>query len=411
MAIDAGEKAILRNLARQVAELADRPIEAEKRRLWYDINALKPTRPVVFCSPENSWREIIPVDSLLCVSELARGWEWTLRIEIFWGQFMGDDRVVEPFWNMWQITKQTGWGMSETYKSSQNGGAYVWDAPLKSYDQLDQLVFPTVDVDTVATNDLVEQANDVFCGILPIRLRSNLGWAPGLSRTVANLRGLEQVMIDMADDPENLHRLMAFLRDGTMARLDYIEANGLLSLNNDGTYVGSGGFGWTDELPAEGFDGVVRFCDLWGAAESQETVGISPRMFAEFVLPYQLPIINRYGLSCYGCCEPLDMRWKYIKDIPNLRRISVSPWSDVAVMAENLQDKYIFSLKPNPTDLAMSSFPEDRIRQQLRRDLEATRGCRVEVIMKDNHTIGHEPQRVIRWTQIAREEAERVYGA
>ena len=28
--------------------------------------------------------------------------------------------------------------------------------------------------------------------------------------------------------------------------------------------------------------------------------------------------------------------------------------------------------------------------------------------MKDNHTIGHDPQRVIRWVRIAREEIDRV---
>jgi hypothetical protein len=33
--------------------------------------------------------------------------------------------------------------------------------------------------------------------------------------------------------------------------------------------------------------------------------------------------------------------------------------------------------------------------------------CRAEFIMKDNHTIAGDPQRVIRWVQMAREEAER----
>jgi hypothetical protein len=28
------------------------------------------------------------------------------------------------------------------------------------------------------------------------------------------------------------------------------------------------------------------------------------------------------------------------------------------------------------------------------------------MIMKDNHTIGRDPRRVVRWVQIAREEAE-----
>ena len=56
------DRAILRRLAGEVAELAARPIEAEKRELWYRHNALQPTRPLVFCDPENGWNEIITPD-------------------------------------------------------------------------------------------------------------------------------------------------------------------------------------------------------------------------------------------------------------------------------------------------------------------------------------------------------------
>jgi hypothetical protein len=135
-------------------------------------------------------------------------------------------------------------------------------------------------------------------------------------------------------------------------------------------------------------------------------VGISPIMFAEFVLPYQLPLLERFGLVCYGCCEPLDKRWRYVQGIPRLRRVSVSPWSNLAKMAELLGDRYIYSMKPPPSDLALPSFDADRIRANLREAMRVTRNCRVEVIMKDNHTIGGDPQRVRRWVQIAREEAE-----
>jgi hypothetical protein len=131
-------------------------------------------------------------------------------------------------------------------------------------------------------------------------------------------------------------------------------------------------------------------------------------MFAEFVLQYQLPLLERFGLNCYGCCEPLDRRWRYVQQVPRLRRVSVSPWSSVPGMAEKLGDRYIFSLKPRPSDLALPTFDEERIRADLRQALQATRGCRVEVIMKDNHTIRSDPSRVVRWVRIAREEAERV---
>jgi hypothetical protein len=214
-------------------------------------------------------------------------------------------------------------------------------------------------------------------------------------------------MFDVYDNPDGLHKLMGFLRDGHLARLQFLEDNCLLSLNNDGTYVGSGGFGWTDELPREDFDHTkVRTCDMWGFAESQETSTWSPDMFAEFIFPYQLPVLERFGLNCYGCCEPLDRRWHIIEKIPRLRRVSVSPWANPGVMAEQLGDRYIFSLKPNPSYLAVPVMDEDLVRSEIRKTLKIIRNCRVEIIMKDNHTIGNNPQNVIRWCKIAREEAE-----
>jgi hypothetical protein len=145
---------------------------------------------------------------------------------------------------------------------------------------------------------------------------------------------------------------------------------------------------------------------MWGFAESQETIGVSPAMFGEFVLAYQLPLLERFGLNCYGCCEPVDRRWGLIERIPRLRRVSVSAWADVDAMAEMLGARYIFSWKPRPADLATPHFDESAVRSYVRQMLRATRGCRVEIIMKDNHTIGNDPDRVVRWVQIVREESE-----
>jgi len=400
------DRQVLRRLAAQVAELAARPVEQQKRALWYRHNALEPTRPLIFCDPENSWDEIIPPAQLECEGELARGWEVTLRKEIFWGAHMGDDRVIEPYFNVPHVYIESDWGMHETRTGGQDGGSYVWDAPLKSYADLERLHFPQIVIDHEATDRVLDLARETLGDLLAVRLKTTWWWSVGMTWLLIRLRGLAQIMYDMFDHPDGLHRLMAFLRDGHQARLDFLEQNGLLSLNNDGSYVGSGGFGWTHELPQPDFDGHVRTRDLWALAESQETVGISPHMFAEFVFPYQLPLLERFGLSCYGCCEPLDKRWPIVEQIPNLRRVSVSPWSERAQMAERLGDRYIYSMKPSPTDLAMDALDEERIRTELRAALRATRDCRVEVIMKDNHTIRNDPQRVVRWVQIARQEAE-----
>ncbi|MCS7059632.1 MAG: hypothetical protein RMN25_00565 [Anaerolineae bacterium] len=403
------DRLILRELAQQVAELAAQPIEHAKRALWYAHNALSPTRPLIFCDPENGWNEIIRQADLRCESQLAREWEMRLRKEIFWGRDMQDDRVIQPYFDVPHVYTETDWGLHETRIGGQHGGSYAWDAPIKSGADLDQLRFPHIEVDVEATRRILTLAQETLGDILTVRLKTNWWWTLGLTQTAVFLRGLQSFLLDMIDEPEMIHRLMAFLRDGTLARLDFLEQHGLLSLNNDGTYVGSGGFGWTRELPQADYAGQVRTQDLWGFAESQETVGVSPAMFEEFVFQYQLPILERFGLNCYGCCEALDTRWRVVKKTPRLRRVSMSPWANVPVMAEQLGPYYIFSWKPNPADLAMPTFDEERIRAGLRAGLRELRrqDCRVEIIMKDNHTIANDPSRVVRWTRIAREEAER----
>ncbi|MEE8452121.1 MAG: hypothetical protein V3R99_09410 [Thermoguttaceae bacterium] len=399
---------VLRRLAGTLAELAARPIEAERRELWYRHNALEPTRPVIFCDPENGWNEIITEDRIRCEGDLARGWEMTLRKEIFWADSMGDDKVVDAMFEVRHVYTESDWGMHEIVRKTVSHGSYCWDAPLKDYGDLDRVRFPEITVDHEATADLLALAEETFAGLLDVRLKTLWWWTLGMTWTLVNLRGLEQIMLDMYDHPQQLHRLMAILRDGHLAKLDYLEEHGLLSPNHDNTYVGSGGFGLTRELPQPDFAGRVRTCDMWGFCESQETVQVSPAMFEEFIFPYQLPVMERFGLNCYGCCEPIDKRWHVVKRFPRLRRVSVSAWADVEKMAEFLGADYLYSYKPSPVELAQSTIDEDRIRQGLRHAIDATRGCRLEIIMKDNHTIGNNPENVTRWCRIALEEADRA---
>jgi len=320
---------------------------------------------------------------------------------------MGDDRVIEPVFCIPYAYYESDWGMHEVKIGGGQGGSYRWDAPLKDFHDMDTLHFPEIIVDHEKTERMVLLARDTFGDFLKVQRIGLWWWSLGMTWTLVNLRGLEQIMIDMFDYPDELHRLMAFLRDGHMAKLDYLEKYGLLSLNNDGTYIGSGGFGYSHELPQPNFDGKrVRTIDIWGFAESQETCYVSPEMFAEFIYPYQYPLLERFGLNCYGCCEPIDRRWDVVKKFPHLRRISVSPWANLEAMANNLGAGYIYSLKPNPADIAVPQVDEAYIRNKIRDAFRITRDCRVEIIMKDNHTIGNNPENVKRWCRIAREEAD-----
>ncbi len=119
-------------------------------------------------------------------------------------------------------------------------------------------------------------------------------------------------------------------------------------------------------------------------------------------------LYERFGFTCYGCCEELHSRWHVVKNHHNLRRVSCSPWTDVKKMSAFLEDRYILSLKPIPTPLSYPVLDKESIRSEIRRLLEITKDNVVELIMKDNHTIGNNPENVVEWSRIAKEEAIRV---
>ena len=402
----------LQELAKKVRHYAEQPLEVEKSKLWTAHNDLNGGRPLVFIDPENGWNEIITQDQIECTNPLARVWEMHLRKELFWVEGMKDDKVIQPFFDVPYSYSDTGWGLMETvlYSEGVVDGAFIYDSPIKDYTRdFPGLKFPEIKVDYKKTEKILNLARSIFDGILEVRMRGIWWWSLGMTWDFIKLRGLTNFMMDMYDNPDGVHALMGFLRDGFMKKLEFLEDHNLLADNTGGAYVGSGGFGWTTQLPVNGFNPKkIRTKDMWGFTESQETVGIDPVMFADFIFPYQLDIMERFGLNCYGCCEPIDPRWDTVKKFPNLRRISTSPWADRGKMKAYLGRNYVMSLKPMPTPLAMNEMDEDDVRKTVRADLKSTLGCNVEYIMKDNHTLGKNPENATRWVEIVREEIDRL---
>ncbi|GAB4315029.1 MAG: hypothetical protein Kow0059_06940 [Candidatus Sumerlaeia bacterium] len=400
----------LRRLAGKVAEVATRPVMAERRARWTAHNSLKPVFPLLLCDPEGGWREIIPDNQLECESALARNWERRLRQEIYHAD-LGDDYVVEPRFDIKRVFRESDWGQTAVLLAcgAGPGNQTQWNPPIKDWSELDRFRFPQLILDEQATQAQAALAHEVFDGILNVGVRGQWWWTLGLTNWLVYLRGHAQIMMDMIEAPEELHRLMELLRDGLLARLDWLEEHRLLSPNTDGVMVGSGGLGYSKELPLSGNNHALKTTDLWGFAEAQDLEGLRAEHFEEFIFPYQEAVLDRFGLNCYGCCEAVELRWSAICQLPRLRRVSVSPWSDRVAMAVCLDTDYIYSLKPNPIDLSVTPLNEDLIRRRLRDDLQAAHGCRLEIILRDTHTLGGGPQNLERWVQLAREEMDRIY--
>ena len=288
-----------------------------------------------------------------------------------------------------------------------NRGSYVWDPPIKNLEaDLPKLHFRSLSVDRDATRQLVERAEEICGEALRVRLRARVFWSAGLTGEAAWLIGMENLMLLMCDQPQLVHRLMSFLSDEHAALLTWCEREGLLTADNDADYVGSGGVGGTDQLqPAKEVG--IKLSERWGFAESQETVGISPAMFEEFVLPYQIPLLDKFGLNCYGCCEGLEHRLdSVLAQVPRLRRVSVAPTANQEIMTAKLAGRYVYSRKPQPAHVCVG-FNEAAIREDLRQTLRLTGGKNLELIMKDTHTVENDPSRLSRWVQMARQEIDR----
>lgn len=363
---------------------------------------------MVLCFPEGAWEEILPPESCQCVDPNLREWEMTLRRTLYAGEVLKTDQVIEPFFDIrWRVTIGD-YGVYVPMTHGDNRGSYVWQPPLTDIERdLSKLHFRPLSVDRDATQRELQLAGEMFGDLLTPRIHGMHWWTLGLTWEAIKLIGLEQIMLAMYDQPEALHKLMAFLRDEHLHFIEWFEREGLLTDNTGaGDYVGSGGVAALSDGPAK--EGAVRLSDMWGFAESQETVGISPAMFEEFVLPYQKPLLEKFALNYYGCCEQLEQRFEKVeRGVPRLRRVSVAPHAHQRKLAEQIAGRYVFCRKCDPVPVCVG-FNEEAIRADLRHTLEAARGQTLELILKDTHTVQHEPWRLARWVEIAREEITRA---
>lgn len=406
MSICARDRHVLREAAERVAEIAALPIQEERRQMWYRHNRLERVRPMVLVFAEGAWRELLPEDKLECEDPLLRGWEGHLKRLIYRHEHHHDDFVIEPHVNISRVIGDTGWGLEVRHRpSSEATGAWGFDPMIVDPEDLKKLHFPEVIYDEAASQRYFDLAQDIFGDLLHVRQKGNTRADVHLMNLFCQLRGLEQVMTDMLDRPEWLHEAMSFLEEGVRRRNQQLEEGGLLDLNNEDDYVCSGGVGYSTELPAEDYDGGhVRMKDMWGFAEAQEMAQVSPEMHYAFILQYEKRLLGPFGLNTYGCCDDLTDKLEWVFEIPNLRRISISPWADVERCAGKLNSDYIFSWKPHPSML-VGDFSPERVRAYLQHTVEVTQGCVLEMILKDTHTCEHHPERFTMWTDIAQEVA------
>ena len=400
---------IIRDLAKQIAEIAALPIQEEKRRLWRGLNSKKPERPMVMIN-QVCWHEMNADGdlTLLCEDEEARGWERQFRTKLYEWKHFPVDSVVD---NYLPVYKVIGGGWLETRAQEENLSldaandvvSHKFENQFKTFDDLEKIKFGEVYYNEAETKKQYAHMEELFGGIIDLRLEGGYThanmtfWDP-----ITSLMGVDGILDTIIDDPDLMHAIVRKFVDGFMTAIDKMEALNLFC-GPQSTVHCTGA--WNDELPqtAAKPDEKRTAKDLWMFTMAQSLSTVSPAMFNEYEIEYAIPICERFGLVYYGCCEPLHDRINYVRRLPNVRKVSMSPWADKTRGAEALGKDYVYSCKPNPAFLATSSFDEDLIKRDL---LETKKlcekfGCPLEIILKDLSTISYKPERLSRWAEIA----------
>jgi len=395
--------AVLRDLAQQVAEIAAKPVQDERRNLWRDHNSLVRTRPLLYVRAVAASETIAP--QLQCEDGFYRGHESFLRRMIFQDS-LGDDYIIEPWITQGAscVTPEGGvWGLPyNRIPSSEPGGAWKYDPPIKTLEDAKGMVKPHHVINEEATARNVERLQEAVGDALPVcvdRAPLYRSWHADISTDLGYLRDLGQVMWDMVDNSEWLHGIVRFMSEAILAVHEEAEAAGDWRLCNHENQA----MPYARELPdpAPG-GGPVKRKQLWWFAAAQEMAQVSPQMHDEFILQYQLPIIEKFGLSSYGCCEDLTNKIQMAKQIPNLRRIAVTAWADVGRCAEQIGEDYVLSWRPSPANMVCVRFEPDYIRKSVRDALDASRGCHVDITLKDVQTVQGQGDRLRKWVEIVR---------
>jgi hypothetical protein len=408
------DRSVLRELADKKAQIASLTCQRDTAQLWELLNDLKPKRPMVWIN-EIPWHEMNVGDELTlrCEGEWAREQELILRQELYQWNHMRGDMVVNPWIECPLAIHSTDFGIIEDTDIAKTDDANDivsrrFKIQIACLEDLEKIQMPEVIHNEEATSYRYQAFCDVFEGIIPIRKigQTHIWFTPW--DYLIRWMGVENAMMALSEEPDLVHAAVDRMVDAWMIELDQFVEQNLLSLDCSNVRVGSGGYGYTSELPGDDFDPeYIKPHNMWGCSNSQIFSSVSPKMHWEFAIEHDMRWLERWGLNYYGCCEHLHNKIDILKRIPRLRKVSVSPWCDFAKMVDGCGDSIVYSIKPSPAIFVEDDWRPELARKAIRDILDISQGrAAIEFIMKDVSTVCYHPERLWDWAEVVMQEIE-----
>ena len=397
---------VLRTLAARYMTYALSETNNEKRELWRALNDMRMQKPMVTIH-QIPWHEMDVDGFLTCRVQdpYFREIEWNLRMEIYKWEHMPADMVLNPYIILPRPITNTGFGLNIRKLDDKPDGfaiSHLFEDQLAEMEDVQKIQTPVVTLDKAKAEEILDAAHNIFDGIAPVQW-GGMMLHSGLWDSITFWKGVESCYIDLLDQPELIHGILDRLTNAFIAQIDQINALGVYDVNSHLCHCSHT---FSDRTPGSNGDpNHATSYDGWTFSMAQLFTSVSPDINREFEVPYMSKIFSRFGAVYYGCCERLDDRLDVIDTMPNIRKISCSPWSDREHFAAVLPKKYIMSNKPNPSYLA-GAFDEEVVRKDFRRTIAAAKanGLGLELLLKDISTVNNDPRRLWRWSQIAMEE-------
>lgn len=408
---------ILRRLAEKKVEIAALPVQKENIKLWTDTNDLKMQKAPIFIN-EIPWHEFKGEKELelQCEDGLCREKELALRQELYCWNHLPGNMVVDALMPCELVVEHSGYGIKEDsdlieLEEDTTAPSRHFNIQIRDEEDIEKIKFPKVTYHREQTEQKFEKLHSIFDGILKVE---KTGWKGDWFTPWDNLirlTGVTEALMDLVLKPEYVKKLVKRWVDVTVSMMEQCTEQGVWASNNDNIRVGSGGYGYCSDLDsAEKWRTDAPLNQLWGCSNAQIFSDVSPQMHWEFSLQFSMEWLKHFGLNYYGCCEPLHNKAEILRRIPNLRKVSASPWADIEKMKEYLGDICVLSVKPNPAIFVTQAFDEAQAKKEIVEMLEQSEGASIELIMKDISTLNHEPQRLWKWARIAQETVDEYYG-
>lgn len=385
MSISQQDKDILRSLGERISQIAALPIQNSRRRYIEKAENLEQTKPVLYIYQE-PWNELNVNGELdlHCEDVFCRSIETGLRQVLYKWDHYQDDTVIDGIMYQPFCIRDTGFGITEDVNIERTDAtsdvvSRHFNIQISEEEDIKKIKFPEVSHDEQQTEREYQMRSEIFDGILPVEKTGVSGFWFAPWDELVRWTGVQEVLMDMVLRPEFVHRMMDHFVSAWLYRLDQYEAQNLLT------------------RPAK---------ELWGVGAAQIFSEVSPQMHEEFALKHEARWFSRFGKTYYGCCEPLHNKVDIIKkNIPNLRRISMSPWVDFDKAVQNVGSDLIFAWKPNPAVFVTDVWNPKAIQNGLREHIKKAkdRGCILEIYMKDISTVQYHPEHLWEWAKIARE--------